>query len=89
VPIVHATGGLADTIKEFNPATGKGNGISFQDYNTTSLIQAIKRALALYQKKTDWTKVVANGMKCDYSWEKVIPEYIDLYKKAVAKKEIA
>ena len=89
VPIVHETGGLADTIKEFNPATGKGNGISFKDYDAASLLQAIKRALALYQKKTDWTKVVTNDLKCDYSWEKVIPEYIDLYEKAAAKKEIS
>jgi starch synthase len=89
MPIVHETGGLADTIKEFNPATGKGNGISFKDYNAASLIQAIKRALALYQKKTDWNKVVATGLKSDFSWEKVIPEYIDLYKKAAAKKEIS
>jgi starch synthase len=89
MPIVHETGGLADTIKEFSPATGKGNGISFKDYNAASLIQAIKRALALYQKKTDRTKVVTNGLKCDYSWEKVIPEYIDLYEKAAAKKVIS
>jgi starch synthase len=88
VPIVHETGGLADTIKEFNPSTGKGNGISFKDYDAVSLIQAVKRALALYQKKADWSKIVANGLKGDFSWEKVIPEYIDLYKKAAAKKEI-
>ncbi|MDD5258594.1 MAG: glycogen synthase GlgA [bacterium] len=87
VPIVHETGGLADTIKEFSSSTGKGNGISFKDYNASSLIQAVKRALALYQKKADWNKVVANGLKSDFSWEKVIPEYIDLYKKAAAKKE--
>ncbi len=89
VPIVHETGGLADTIKEFSPSTGKGNGISFKDYNAVSLIQAVKRALALYQKKADWNKVVTNGLKSDFSWGKVIPEYIDLYKKAAAKKELS
>lgn len=86
VPVVHATGGLADTIKEYAPKAGTGNGFSFKEYSSAELVATVKRAVGLYQNKSEWAKLVANGMKEDFSWGKVIPEYNAVYEKALAKK---
>src|SRR5260221_134327 len=51
VPVVRATGGLADTVKEFDPKTGVGNGFSFHEFNSMGLFNAIKRALELYPNR--------------------------------------
>lgn len=86
VPVVHETGGLADTIEEYNPGTGEGNGFSFKEYRTESLSETVERALNLYRDKKNWKKLITNSMKCDFSWDKVTPQYVELYQKALAKK---
>ncbi|MBI4778744.1 glycosyltransferase, partial [Candidatus Desantisbacteria bacterium] len=82
VPIVRETGGLSDTIEEFDPLSGKGNGFTFTEYSGKALLQTIKRACYIYSHKTDWNRCVANGMNQDYSWSSSAMEYINLYRKA-------
>ena len=79
VPIVRETGGLADSVQQYNPDTGTGNGILFRDYNEQGLKWALNTALDLYSSKTHWRKMVANGMAMDYSWERQGAHYVDLF----------
>jgi starch synthase len=81
VPIVRRTGGLADSVQLFEPGSGKGTGIIFDDYNDAALDWAINAALDLYQDKKNWRRLVKNGMAMDYSWEHQGQLYIDLYRK--------
>lgn len=81
VPIVRATGGLDDTIKNFDLETGKGNGFKFEEYSKEALLQVIDRALAIYKQPKLWEKLMKNGMKEDNSWTASVKEYIKLYKK--------
>lgn len=81
VPIVRATGGLDDTIEDYDPATGAGNGFKFSDYSGAALVAAVKRALAAYAQRRAWRGIIANAMACDFSWDKSAKEYLALYRK--------
>jgi len=85
IPIVRATGGLDDTIKEFNPETEKGNGFKFAEYSSKALIENIKKALVVYQNKELWLKLVKNAMKEDFSWERSALKYQEIYYQAFSK----
>jgi starch synthase len=80
VPIVRRTGGLADSVSLFEPGSGKGNGIVFNDFNDVALDWAINTGLDLYRDKPTWRKLVRNGMAMDYSWEKQGQVYVDLFR---------
>ena len=79
VPIVRATGGLDDTIDEFDPVGGKGTGFKFSSYSGAALLGCVSRALAVYNDATQWTKLVRNGMAKDFSWNRSAREYRKLY----------
>lgn len=79
IPIVHTVGGLRDTVTPFNPQTKEGNGITFNTYNAEDMLDAIKRALALYHHKPDWRQLRKNAMNTDFSWEASANKYIELY----------
>ena len=61
VPVVRRTGGLADTVHEFDPATGEGAGFTFVDYNPEQLKAAVNRALDLWQNRKQWRRLMLNG----------------------------
>jgi starch synthase len=84
IPVVRATGGLNDTIKEFNPAWGTGNGFKFKSYSPRGLLIAVKRAVHIYGQKKDWDRLVQNGMREDFSWGRSARAYSRLYRKASA-----
>ncbi len=88
VPIVRATGGLDDTIKDFNPLTQEGTGFKFEEYNSSCLLEAVKRALQVYQNRTVWEKVMVRGMAEDFSWEQSACEYVRVYEKSLDKKRV-
>ncbi len=79
VPIVRATGGLVDTVEDFNPETGKGTGIVFRPYTVKALIEALERGITLYHNKSVWYTLIRNGMKQDNSWETRVKEYEKVY----------
>lgn len=85
IPIVRATGGLDDTIQDFDPKTSQGNGFKFKEYSASQLITTIKKAMEVYKEKEVWTKVVQNAMKEDHSWKTSAREYINLYETAIKK----
>ncbi|MBM3318959.1 MAG: glycogen synthase, partial [Candidatus Eisenbacteria bacterium] len=83
VPIVRATGGLADTVEEFDPATGRGSGFVFREYEPAALSAAIDRALALYARPQLFRKLVARIMERDFSWKQAAQAYLRAYERAV------
>jgi starch synthase len=79
VPVVRKTGGLADTVELFDPATGEGTGFVFDHFDATGFAWALKRALVTYRDPDAWARLRRNGMKKDYSWERQVVEYEKLY----------
>ncbi|MBR0596521.1 glycogen synthase GlgA [Sinanaerobacter chloroacetimidivorans] len=79
IPIVRETGGLKDSIKAYDAAAGKGNGVTFATVNAQDMLGAVKRALSFYQNKDQWERLVKNGMATDFSWKKSAKEYIKIY----------
>ena len=83
IPIVHTTGGFADTISDFNPKTGRGNGFEFKTYDSRDLLVAITRALETYKHRDMWKSLVVQGMKKSFSWEIPARKYVALFRKAM------
>jgi starch synthase len=83
IPVVRATGGLDDTIEDYNPPAGTGNGFKFRAYSGPTLLEAIKRAIAVYYNRTAWRQLMAQAMACDFSWERSATQYLSLYRKLV------
>jgi len=80
VPIVRATGGLADTIEDYNARTGVGKGFCFSKYSSKTLLETIKRGLEVYEDKESWWKLVTSDMKCDFSWKQSAKQYLQIYR---------
>ena len=76
VPLVRATGGLADSVQHFDPKTGQGTGIVFHDFDPNGLKWAMNTALDLYANRHAWKQLVHNGMKADFSWTEQGAKYI-------------
>jgi starch synthase len=87
VPVVRATGGLYDTISQFDPKRGKGVGFRFTDYEPESFWDATKTAVDLFYEPKTWQQIMKNGMAKDFSWESSARQYLKLYEKTVAKKK--
>jgi starch synthase len=85
VPLVRETGGLADTVEDFNPETEKGTGFVFKEYETKTLLKALDRALGVYQNPKLWLQLMQNGMKSDFSWRASAKKYVELYEKVERK----
>jgi starch synthase len=83
VPIVRKTGGLADTVQEYDPSTGEGTGFVFTDYNPGDFKAAIDRALALWSERAQWRRLMRNGMSLDLSWKKSARTYVEAYERMV------
>ncbi len=85
VPVVRATGGLDDTISEFQASTGSGNGFKFARYESGDLLKALQRAVGVYADAPAWRKLMKNGMAQDFSWETSAKKYIQVYRSLVRK----
>ncbi len=83
VPVVRATGGLDDTVEQFDSRTSKGTGFKFREYSGEAMLDAFRAAATLYRDKPDaWLTVVRNGMAQDYSWATSAREYGKVYERA-------
>jgi starch synthase len=69
VPIVHRTGGLADTVRQWQPRTGAGTGFVFDHHDEAGLRWAIEAALTTYRDPKQWQRLIQNGMAEDFSWD--------------------
>ncbi|MDH4178984.1 MAG: glycogen synthase GlgA [Armatimonadota bacterium] len=84
IPVVRETGGLADTITDFDPDTGEGNGFSFQDYASVALLGAMGRGILTMKSPGMWSRVVRNAFASNFSWERSALEYAELYQRAMS-----
>ena len=79
IPIVRKTGGLADSVQHFDPVTGSGTGIVFNDYDTAAMSWAFDTAMQWYAQPALWERIVQNAMRMDFSWETQCNEYLKLF----------
>ena len=82
VPIVRATGGLDDTIEQWDPRTGKGTGFKFSEYSGEELLLTIKQAVQAFRDQSSWQVLMRNGMSKDFSWSSSAKEYVRVYERA-------
>jgi starch synthase len=86
VPIVRATGGLDDTIEEWDAVKGTGTGFKFEGFDPQDLLVEIDRALEAFRDKKGWTRLMRNGMARDYCWSGPAKEYVRVYEEAVQRR---
>jgi starch synthase len=79
VPVVRATGGLDDSIENFDLEHGTGTGFKFSEYSGTAFLHAVKQALHHYADERIWKRIQLNGMAKDFSWKTPAAEYAKLY----------
>ena len=80
IPLVHATGGLVDTIVDPQASAGHANGFVFHEYHHSSLLECLDRALAAYAEPKSWQNLVLQGMTQNISWAHAAEKYVDLYR---------
>ena len=89
IPIVHATGGLSDTITDCNEdtlAAETANGFSFGEFSSAACESALSRACDTFQNRQDaWKQLVETGMRQDWSWRRSARQYVDLYQETIAR----
>jgi len=84
IPVVRATGGLADTIQEYDPETGEGNGFLFRSFKPGEFLKAIERAYRAYQLRDKWESLIKKAMGLDFSWGTSAQKYLELYQLAIS-----
>lgn len=82
VPVVRATGGLDDTISQFDPRTLQGNGFKFEAYNGKALLGSLRQALRVFREPKAWRALQLNGMGQDFSWKTSAAAYVTIYEAA-------
>ena len=82
-PVVHATGGLQDSVTDVSPATlsaKTATGFVFSPLTGDKLLEACRRAAELYRNRRSWRQLQKNGMAREFSWETTAMQYLDLYR---------
>jgi starch synthase len=79
IPVVRRTGGLADSVVHFDPATGSGTGIVFNDFDAAGMNWALNTALEWFAQPRLWDRIVQNAMSQDFSWGTQANEYLKLF----------
>ena len=82
VPIVRRTGGLADSVTQYSPSEGTGDGLVFDEYTPGALRSAIDQAFLLFGTE-HWVRMQQNGMARDYSWKTQGALYEEAYRRLV------
>lgn len=89
VPVVRATGGLAETVKPFRRRSMTGNGFVFQAFTSAAMLRAIQQALKYYRTPEVWAGLMEAGLRENFSWDKAARRYARLYQKALIKRRSA
>ena len=82
VPLVRATGGLYDTVQDFDAATGSGTGFTFVEPSPQALLSTLRRAIAVYGDRATWRRIQMAGMCQDFSWDASARQYVKVYERA-------
>ena len=83
IPIARATGGLADSVKNYDPKTDTGYGFTFKQFSSEGLLVAVVRAIETYKNPVVWKRIIKRAMQEDFSWKKSATKYVDLYEKVL------
>ena len=83
IPVVFDTGGLHDTVTEWEPESSTGTGFLFDNFTAEAMLEAVERAVRLYRQKSKWGQLMQNGMQEDHSWKSSAVIYRDLYHKII------
>jgi starch synthase len=81
VPLVRATGGLADTVRNFDARTGEGTGFTFDQYSPQALLGTLRWALGVFQDRGAWRRMQRAGMREDNSWDASARAYEAAYRR--------
>jgi starch synthase len=84
VPIVRRVGGLADTVVDYAPKRPQSTGFVFGEYSPAALLEALQRALRLFQDRQAWRSLQLAGMAEDHSWDRSAQEYVKIYEGAIS-----
>ena len=87
VPIVRKTGGLADSVINFDPQAKTGNGFIFKQLSEWSLFATLVRAMTINQQPLLWKNLVSNTMQADFSWKVTANEYKNLYQRVIKQRK--
>jgi starch synthase len=87
IPVVHATGGLAETVKEFDPATSHGDGFQFEPYTAEAMVAAVRRAVETYEQPHLWHRLMHNAMTHDVSYDATAAAYVEAYREVKRRRE--
>ena len=87
LPIVRATGGLVDTVRDADADPEQGTGFSFDAYDPGALLDAVRRALEAFAKRDRWLDLIRRAMAQDHSWKRAARSYLDVYERALAAAE--
>ena len=82
VPVVRATGGLYDTVRNYDPRTGEGTGFTFDEYSPGAMVGTLEWALSIYQDRETWRRIQQAGMREDNSWDASARKYVEVYRRA-------
>jgi starch synthase len=85
LPIVRATGGLADTVTDADKDPQNGTGFSFSEYHPGALLAAVRRAVRAFGDAAGWRRLQINAMSRDFSWDRSAREYVRLYERALSR----
>lgn len=89
VPVVRATGGLEDTVRQWDPATGRGTGFKFHEYSAAAMMTALREAVQTFSSQQTWRKIQRNAMAEDFSWERSAAGYAALYQELLSSSDAA
>ncbi len=88
VPVVHSTGGLADTVRDVNVASLRNQtatGFRFDNYSLVGLERAVNRAVDFYlHNKSEWVQIVETGMRDDWSWAQSAKHYMEIFERTLS-----
>ncbi len=83
IPIVRATGGLDDTIRDYDPETGRGTGFKFRRYSTRALLEKVRFAIEIFRDRKRWSRLLKEAMGEDFSWHRSARLYEEVYRRAI------
>jgi starch synthase len=84
LPLVRATGGLYDSVRNYDPDTGEGTGFTFDEYSPSALLGTLRWALGVYANAPAWRRMQQAGMAQDFSWDTSARQYVTVYERASA-----
>jgi starch synthase len=79
LPLGHATGGLYESVQDYDPTNDTGHGFLFYDYTAEAFWDALMRVRGYFNDEERWKKLRQRAMACDFSWSTSVPKYEEVY----------